>query len=101
MHFNNIPYLLGFIVIFTRMKSKGHHNRKAQVIANGLSFFSYLGIGDIYTSYWIGATDIVEEGTYVWTDGTEVPMGAPFWGSVSIYLSKDASKLIYLAFSEL
>ena len=55
------------------------------VIVNVLSFFSYSGIG---ISYWIGATDIVEEGTYVWTDGSEVPMGAPFWGSVSIYLSQ-------------
>ena len=49
------------------------------------SFFSYSGIG---TSYWIGATDIVEEGTYIWTDGSEVQMGAPFWGPVSIYISQ-------------
>ena len=64
---------------------KDHHNLNSSVIVNVLSFFSYSGIG---ADYWIGATDIVEEGTYVWTDLTEVQMGAPFWAPVSIYLSQ-------------
>ena len=50
-----------------------------------LSFFSHLCLG---TEYWIGATDIIQGGTFVWTDGTEVPMGAPFWASVSIYINQ-------------
>ena len=47
---------------------------------------------DVQGSYWIGATDFVEEGTWVWHDGTPVQMGAPFWGPVSKYFSLD---LIY------
>ncbi|XP_042893958.1 CD209 antigen-like protein C [Penaeus japonicus] len=30
--------------------------------------------------YWIGASDEDHEGTFTWTDGTEVKMGTPFWG---------------------
>ncbi|XP_042883674.1 C-type lectin domain family 17, member A-like [Penaeus japonicus] len=30
--------------------------------------------------YWVGASDEGHEGTYRWTDGTEVKMGTPFWG---------------------
>ncbi|XP_037788720.1 C-type lectin domain family 10 member A-like [Penaeus monodon] len=29
--------------------------------------------------YWIGASDIAQEGTWTWTDGSDVAMGAPFW----------------------
>ena len=65
---------------------KCHHNRKAPVIVNVLSFFSFSDLG---AYYWIGATDVNDDETYVWTDGTEVPMRAPFWAPVSICLSQN------------
>lgn len=33
-------------------------------------------------SYWIGATDIEVEGTWVWVNGESVTLGSPFWGEV-------------------
>lgn len=30
---------------------------------------------------WIGATDIAEEGDWLWFNGESVEMGIPFWGS--------------------
>nr|XP_045604533.1 galactose-specific lectin nattectin-like isoform X2 [Procambarus clarkii] len=31
-------------------------------------------------SYWVGGRDEGHEGSYFWTDGTQVKMGTPFWG---------------------
>nr|XP_045620683.1 low affinity immunoglobulin epsilon Fc receptor-like isoform X2 [Procambarus clarkii] len=30
--------------------------------------------------YWIGGSDEGHEGDFLWTDGTNVKMGTPFWG---------------------
>lgn len=31
-------------------------------------------------SYWIGGTDLGDEGSWTWIDGTPMAMGVPFWG---------------------
>lgn len=36
-------------------------------------------------NFWIGATDIAEEDTWLWVTGAPVDMGMPFWGGVSIH----------------
>ena len=30
-------------------------------------------------SLWVGATDVVKEGDFVWTDGTHLPLNADVW----------------------
>lgn len=42
--------------------------------------YSLAGNGD----YWLGGSDSAVEGDWKWLDGSDVPMGPPFWGSVSI-----------------
>ena len=39
--------------------------------------------------YWIGASDFLQEGTFLWPDGSAVQMGAPFWGGVSKWSSDE------------
>ncbi|MPD03236.1 Perlucin-like protein [Portunus trituberculatus] len=34
--------------------------------------------------FWIGATDIANEGTWVWTDGSATRMGTPFWANYGV-----------------
>ena len=34
-------------------------------------------------TYWIGASDFVEDGVFLWPDSSPVQMGAPFWAGVS------------------
>ncbi|XP_042879751.1 perlucin-like protein [Penaeus japonicus] len=31
-------------------------------------------------SYWLGGTDLGDEGSWTWIDGTPMAMGVPFWG---------------------
>ena len=41
-----------------------------------------LHLGIARTSYkrlWMGATDVVKEGDFVWTDGTHLPLNASVW----------------------
>jgi len=33
----------------------------------------------LYGNYWIGATDIAEEGSWYWLDSSPVAMEVPFW----------------------
>ncbi|XP_069172676.1 macrophage mannose receptor 1-like [Procambarus clarkii] len=32
-------------------------------------------------SFWLAGSDMITEGTWLWTSGSPVPMGSPFWGS--------------------
>ncbi|XP_045588193.1 ladderlectin-like isoform X2 [Procambarus clarkii] len=36
--------------------------------------------GLVKLSYWVGGRDEGHEGSFFWTDGTQVKMGTPFWG---------------------
>lgn len=38
---------------------------------------------DLGAGLWVGASDIVVEGTFRWNDGSYVPSGAPFWARVN------------------
>ncbi|XP_069172682.1 macrophage mannose receptor 1-like [Procambarus clarkii] len=32
-------------------------------------------------SFWLAGSDMITEGTWLWTNGNPVPMGSPFWGA--------------------
>ncbi|XP_050714808.1 uncharacterized protein LOC126997636 isoform X4 [Eriocheir sinensis] len=36
--------------------------------------------GDLDTdAFWLGGSDAAKEGSWVWLDGTEIPLGTPHW----------------------
>ncbi|XP_069172645.1 macrophage mannose receptor 1 [Procambarus clarkii] len=34
-------------------------------------------------SFWLAGSDMITEGTWLWTNGNPVPMGSPFWGATT------------------
>ena len=51
-------------------------------LATTVQAYFPLSLG-IEKSFWVGATDYLDEGNFIWSDGSPVQMGAPFWASVS------------------
>ncbi|XP_068202450.1 uncharacterized protein [Palaemon carinicauda] len=49
----------------------------ASQLAEIIAFIGKYGLG--HSNYWIDASDDDYEGYWKWTDGSNVPMGAPFW----------------------
>lgn len=43
------------------------------------AYISLAGI-EVMEGYWVGGSDVLDEGNFVWIDGSSVPRGAPFWG---------------------
>lgn len=33
-------------------------------------------------NFWIGGSDEAQEGDWIWTDNTQIKMGAPFWANL-------------------
>ena len=44
-----------------------------------ISFAVWLNSGRTGTSYWLGASDIYEEGTFRWIDGTPIDASKAVW----------------------
>ena len=47
-------------------------------------------------NFWIGADDVITEGTFQWIDGSPVAMGAPFWSSVSKQIIISSGNFMYI-----
>lgn len=58
------------------------------------ALYIHTGMGG--SSFYIGATDLEEEGVWLWLNGENVEMGLPFWGGVSQLKSAWDSNLIHL-----
>ena len=50
-------------------------------------------------SAWVGATDVVKEGDFVWTDGTHLPLNADVWkpGNPDNWFEEDCLHIITAA----
>ncbi|CAL4124644.1 unnamed protein product, partial [Meganyctiphanes norvegica] len=54
--------------------------RSAEQLRDFFLYVNQLGIAD--ADYWLGGSDVQSEGIWLWQDGTIIPMGTPFWGTL-------------------
>lgn len=40
----------------------------------------YIEDNGLNANFWVGGSDVDNEGKWTWRDGSPVPMGTPFWG---------------------
>jgi len=56
--------------------------RDANMFAAAIEFIKKENFGSVKSNIWIGGSDIDTEGIWLWIDGTPMPRGTPFWGSL-------------------
>ncbi|CAL4256601.1 unnamed protein product, partial [Meganyctiphanes norvegica] len=54
--------------------------RSAEQLRDFFLYVNQLGIAE--ADYWLGGSDVQSENIWLWQDGTLIPMGTPFWGTL-------------------
>ncbi|CAL4222899.1 unnamed protein product, partial [Meganyctiphanes norvegica] len=80
--FGDLTFGQVFIRSFSEVLALGLYRNKTYLRDFFCKFLIITNFGLAEADYWLGGSDIQAEGNWTWQDGTPVPMGTPFCGTL-------------------
>ena len=68
-----------FLDVVDHIIDRGWYNKDPFDWWNGWCCIVYVSTGSAARSFWLAGTDRVVDGTWTWTNGRGIELGAPFW----------------------